>query len=195
MTIKAWLAVSLEAAIVLAAAGCGQDVATCGTICGFADAPQGCQTACDNTQQECTTAGAAGDFQAYLTCVANCGSYEVVGGTCASQVATVTKLCGSTPASGDDGGSADSGVPIKDCTLGAPCSTQGVACTVAKAGPCSSDQRLTCGASGTLVADGFPCVQSATSSCTFSGTAPVCAETCSCVGGLEVCSGTCPDGG
>lgn len=203
MTMKASLAGSLEAGIVLAVAvaGCGQDVATCDTICGFSDAPQPtstCVNQCTTTQQACANAtpSAAGDFQAYLTCIANSGSYQVVGGTCEPQVATVAKLCGSVMSTPDGGTTSDSGVPIKNCALGAACSTVGAGCTIAGAGPCGSNQRLLCAATGSLVADGFPCVAGDASTCGWAETTPtVCAESCSCVSGLEVCTGDCPDAG
>ncbi len=201
----------------LGAGGCGEDVATCDTICGFSDAPTTCGSTCAAQDAACGTSVNAGDFQAYLTCVNNAGSYGSIEGLCEAEATAVARECGpaATPDPGggtgsssgsSPGGAVDAGVDTGTstgvftgpCALGNACTGQGTTCTNAGAGPCSSDQRLVC-SDGVLVADGFPCSSSPETGCGFgsasSGGAPGCSETCSCVDGLEVCTGNCPDGG
>src|ERR1700722_15213012 len=86
---------ALPVALAGAASSCGQDAATCATICGFSDAPVNCTTTCGR-QQACATGA---DFQAYLTCVASAGEYraEIPSGLCGAQASAVTNDCAGAP--------------------------------------------------------------------------------------------------
>jgi hypothetical protein len=89
--------------IAATAPGCGQDVGSCDSICGLPDAPGSCKSSCETAQESCTAAGDLGDFQAWVTCVNNCGSYLVVSGTCAAQEAAMHANCGAAAQSTDGG--------------------------------------------------------------------------------------------
>ncbi len=56
-------------------AGCGSDVATCATVCGYPDAPTGCLDTCTSNQSACDSLGCGPTYQQSLTCYANTGSY------------------------------------------------------------------------------------------------------------------------
>jgi hypothetical protein len=85
----------------------------------------------------------------------------------------------------------DAGVIGASCVLGGDCEP-GSVCTNLGAGPCDSDQQLSCGPSALWIADGFPC-SSSIPSCGFGSGS--CNETCDCENGLMVCTGDCPDAG
>jgi hypothetical protein len=204
------LSSSLLAAFVSLSAvdGCGQSVATCESVCALPNAPvgDGCSSECTSEQESLVAEGAGGDFQAYLTCLSNAGDFSASTGLCATESATVAKYTEipggfSSPGTGGvDSGTVESGIPTPvvtgPCELGGSCEA-GATCTNSGAGPCSSDQRLSCDPTTLLlVPDGFPCTSSANTGCGWGSTGnPGCSETCSCVDGLEVCTGDCPDGG
>jgi hypothetical protein len=98
------------------AGACGQDVATCASICAFPGAGPECLTDCNTQQSACTAAGYAGNFQDYLTCIGTVGTYGVqqdvqttnpgelaqystVVPLCAAEVAAIASECG-TPSPG-----------------------------------------------------------------------------------------------
>jgi hypothetical protein len=194
------------------AAGCGADVATCGSVCALPNAPApNCVSDCDAKLGGIAAEGYGGDFQAYLTCLSNAGDYAAGTGACEEQATTVAEDYARVASGGGDG--PDSGVmtlpvPEEDagrvasgpCVLGGNCGSVGSTCTIAGAGPCGSDERLACDAASLqYAADGFPCSTGLGVACGF-GTAGGdgtvgCNETCSCQDGLEVCTGDCPDGG
>jgi hypothetical protein len=191
------------------AGGCGQAAATCDTVCALPNAPVGgtCVSQCSAEQQSLAAAGASGDFQAYLTCLANADDFNASTGVCSTETATVMKdtdlgLGGVSPGTTGtvDSGSLDAGGPTPvvtgPCDLGDSCEA-GATCTNPGAGPCGSDQRLSCDPSAlVLVADGFPCTGAANTACGWGSAGdPGCSETCSCADGLEVCTGDCPDAG
>jgi hypothetical protein len=218
MRTKTWLMGSLAVAFTFAATGigCFEDPATCDTICALPSAPplSTCSSACTTTQTACTTAGHSSDFQAYLTCVANEGSYVAIDEGCMAQTALITSECGAAPpAPVDAGATPDAGdvsppieqldaiaPPSEACIVGGACETMGTSCTIAGAGPCDSDERLVCDGALQFAVDSFPCTTSPDEGCGFgtssgSGGGGGCSESCSCQDGLEVCTGDCPDGG
>lgn len=129
-----------------ASGGCGQDVATCDTICALPEAPgSDCTTSCSDAQSACASSSAecGGDFQDYLTCLNNAGTYEAVDGLCAAiaaRVASETSTRVGTP-TGDGGTSstcasatcssvcATEGTAVESCTSG--CEAAQAQCSVA----------------------------------------------------------------
>jgi hypothetical protein len=101
--------------------GCGQSVASCGSICGLADSPGACATQCEENQVACSATGYGAEFQAYLTCIDNAGTYASVTGICATVAQTMTNDCSDSHITPPvDGGtpSPDGSTPIVDS--GAP---------------------------------------------------------------------------
>ncbi len=114
MTTTRWLGllVALAGTAMVGENGCGASVPSCATVCEFADAPAGCVTTCDQNQSAATAVGASADFQAYLTCVNNAGSFTQAAKLCASSaetVATETQTAVLQPGDGDGAGSGDDG--------------------------------------------------------------------------------------
>ena len=70
-----------------AATACGQDVASCTTVDSLPDSPGNCS----NLQSACGTTYAA-DFQAYLTCYGNAGTFST--GECVDISKTIDTECG-----------------------------------------------------------------------------------------------------
>jgi hypothetical protein len=174
---------------------CGQDVATCATVCGLPGAATTCATACAAQQEKCSSSTDAPNFQAYLTCLGNAGTYSATEGVCAELAAAVSECNGEVYF--DAGTSPDTSkqdAKPGTCTLGSAC-RPGSLCTNQGVGPCGSDERLMCG-SGTppvLVPDGFLCNTSTvdqTPDCTIGGGSC----SCTCPGQYEVCTGDCPAG-
>jgi hypothetical protein len=89
------------------AGGCGSDTPTCSDICVVEGSctetadPTNCIAACTGYQTTCTTANAAGDFQALVTCIANsneaCNGFENIPPLCEGLVSSATQFCGSAP--------------------------------------------------------------------------------------------------
>jgi hypothetical protein len=73
------------------AGGCGQSVATCDSVCLLPGAPTSndCSSSCTQAQTACASSDCSGDFQLYLTCLQNAGTYAAVDGLCATIAATV----------------------------------------------------------------------------------------------------------
>jgi hypothetical protein len=92
--------------------GCGQDVATCASVCPAA--PTGfygadiCLSGCTQTEQACASSGSKAAFQLYLTCVSNAGGFPsqptldpntpgnhtTEATSCTAEAATVASECG-----------------------------------------------------------------------------------------------------
>jgi hypothetical protein len=111
--VSAWaLAVSFLSFIVVEA--CGQDVASCGTVCPPGSA-EGCARECAALRANCVGAAAA-NFQLLLTCIGNVnGSLEPLPPVCDTAFATLTASC-----------SADAGPDssVLDPDAGEECQTQ-----------------------------------------------------------------------
>jgi len=115
MSVRIFCGTSLVLATLLGTAnGCGQDVATCASVCpapptGFVSASS-CLSGCTRTEQACASSGNEGTFQLYLTCVSNAGGFPsqtsldpnapgnqtTEATSCTTEAATVTSECGST---------------------------------------------------------------------------------------------------
>ena len=103
-------------AVGVVATGCGQAVATCGSLCpsacGGGDCPRSpeaefCPTGCAALEASCTASGHEADLQLYLTCLANAGGYELGQSACAGVASAVEASCvgvGATPGTGAGGG-------------------------------------------------------------------------------------------
>lgn len=145
MVRRTFLAGPLFAAVLLGAAadGCGSGVATCESICALPGAPATvatqvlnpggdddvettsvtCAVACATQETACASAGYGANFQAYLTCVGNVGSYADVQqnvdttnpampahytttsvSACAAEAAALVNECGSAPGAGSGSG-------------------------------------------------------------------------------------------
>jgi len=124
-----WFGVLAPLAFTVAATvgGCGQDVATCGTVCDLPGAPtQNCNTTCTATEAACATQTAdpncSGDFQLLLTCLDNAGTYDAINGLCESIAARVSAES-STP----NGTPSDAGTPssCSSATCSSVCATDG----------------------------------------------------------------------
>ncbi len=77
-----------------AAVGCGQDVASCSSVCG-SDAD--CSSMCSDLETNCSDANASSDFQDLLTCLGNAGgTFGDVPPLCTSAQDTVDSTCGSS---------------------------------------------------------------------------------------------------
>jgi hypothetical protein len=77
------------------AAACGQDVASCGSVCPVGSASDDCPGNCMTIQASCDAANAGADFQALLTCVSNAnGALTPLPELCAADYAIVSKNCG-----------------------------------------------------------------------------------------------------
>jgi hypothetical protein len=142
---RTFLGGSLFAAVLFGAGadGCGSGVATCESICALPGAPASvatkplnpggdnnvettsvsCAAACATQETACASAGYGPDFQAYLTCVGNVGSYAdvqqnvdttnpampahyttTVVAACAAEAAALANECGSSPGAGSGTG-------------------------------------------------------------------------------------------
>ena len=95
----------LVAVIGLGAAGCGQDVPSCGTVCS-ADSSGDCSTRCASMQSQCDAANASADFQELLTCLGNAGfTYDDVPPLCEAAQTAVTSSCsGAVPVTNGSSG-------------------------------------------------------------------------------------------
>ncbi len=165
--------------------GCGVDVATCAYVCGLPEAPQGCDSTCPTAQGACADPG---EFQAYLTCIANAGTYKAILDRCASVAAAVANDCngsGLTTLSDAGGGGGTTG---ETCAVGAACPNTTATCTNVGVGPCSSSQILRCDDSLHYVLGDYAC-QADSLPCVTDG------GTCDCVGGTLVCAGFGADAG
>ncbi len=152
-----WLGAAPALFLLVAGAGltsgaaCGETVATCESDCALPDAPEQCLSACMAAQSNCITDGCSADFQWYLTCIGNTGTYRAVDDRCAAAAAKARVDASSlqpvvdggmtssgdsstpTPDTGtpplDTGTSAlDTGTPPGDCaaaTCAQVCSTEG----------------------------------------------------------------------
>jgi hypothetical protein len=92
MSMRIWLSAVMSGVIGAAtlSGGCGQDVATCGTVCELPNADADtCSETCSEWQSVGSEPGYGGDFQALLTCLSNAGDYDAVTGVCASFVAAL----------------------------------------------------------------------------------------------------------
>jgi hypothetical protein len=120
MKATTWLSglAPLTLAAVLGSGGCGSDVATCASVCQLPGAPTdgSCTSNCDGTQTATATVGASGDFQAYLTCLENAGTYSAIDGVCAPIAQTVAAEAAS--AIGGSGGSCGSATCATVCAMG-----------------------------------------------------------------------------
>ena len=87
---------------------CGQDVATCSSICTVTATSSctgtlnpNCVTDCQSYQQTCQTQNAGGDFQALVTCIADshvaCNGFASIPPLCTDLAKTATTQCGATP--------------------------------------------------------------------------------------------------
>jgi hypothetical protein len=93
--------------VVFLAGGCGQDVATCDTICTTsgtctATVLASCTSSCTSYQATCTAnVNAGGDFQQLLTCIGDsndaCNGFASIPPLCAGEAAAVTAACGPLP--------------------------------------------------------------------------------------------------
>ncbi len=146
MKASAWLgglAALVTFMTVVGSGGCGSDVATCTTVCALPGATGSCPNDCGVSQTATAAVGASGDFQAYLTCLENAGTYSAVDGICAPIAQTVATETASAIGSGAVTG--DSGV--SSCS-GATCDT---ACALAYA---PSDCQTFCAMAQTECATG-----------------------------------------
>jgi len=116
---------------VLSASACGQAVATCASICALPDAPEApeCADTCMASQNACDTTSCSANFQAYLTCVGNEGTYTAVDGLCASVAKSANQGDGGVIDTGaPDTGDRDTGKPKPTCanaTCASVCATDG----------------------------------------------------------------------
>ncbi len=140
MNTRTWLGATTALALLMTigAGGCGQEVATCTTVCALPDNPgNGCVSACTASEAACTTTACSADFQAYLTCLGNAGTYSAVDGLCAGLAKAVgAETTGLPPV---DGGLPDGDV-TPDSTTGS-CSTAtctSVCATETAAGDCAA---------------------------------------------------------
>jgi len=83
--------------------------------------------------------------------------------------------------------------PPTRCVAGGACSAG--SCTLSGAGPCGSDELLTCDG-GTYVLQSYPCNDEGAGCGTAGGGPGACSTSCTCTNGLEVCtsSGNCDAG-
>jgi len=123
VTVLAALAVTSTA---VTTGGCGQDVASCATVCALPDAePTSCMTSCTSVELQCATAGDGADLQLLLTCLSNAGLYSAIGGSCASEAKTVASACGQAlgtgTGTGTGTGSGSTGFDGGQCAVLADC--------------------------------------------------------------------------
>ena len=97
------------ALVALLAPGCGQDVATCDTICTTsgstctATVSSDCSSAWQNYQTSCSAApkNGGGSFQDLLTCIADsndaCNGFANIPPLCDAEASAVVSLCGNLP--------------------------------------------------------------------------------------------------
>jgi hypothetical protein len=134
---------ALALVAMMGANACGSDVASCATVCTFSDAPGGCATTCAANQTASAAIGAGADFQAYLTCLNNAGSFAAAEEVCnasAETVATETHTAILQPGDGVGGGG--SGV---DGGGGEVANMGGASCASATcASVCAADNELSC---------------------------------------------------
>jgi hypothetical protein len=94
----------------IAASACGQDVASCSSVCPATSANGQCPGNCSAIQASCDAANAGADFQALLTCVNNAGgALSPLPGLCADDYAIVSRNCGVSPDAGVGLGGTDAG--------------------------------------------------------------------------------------
>ena len=130
--------------VMLGASACGQDVPSCATVCGLPGAPAGCGAACTSSESVCATSGCSGDFQAYLTCIGNAGTFAAVTAECATLAATVASETGNHTLPVDAGADADSS-SCQNATCASVC--MGVTRTPGCTPSCEASQAQ-CGAAG-----------------------------------------------
>jgi hypothetical protein len=155
MNAKTWLGALVPVALVaiVGSGGCGTGVATCASICALPDAPSPsstCTTSCMNSQAAATAPGAAADFQDYLTCVENEGTYLAVSEICAPQAKTVvndTHTMISPPVDGGNTNTTSDADSTGDSTAPSTCATATCASVCATEGTESADCASGCAAS------------------------------------------------
>ncbi len=76
-----------------AEAACGESSASCDSVCALPGASSDCASDCAAEQSACASGAQAADFQAFLTCVVDVGTFPG-GSTCASEAAAVESECG-----------------------------------------------------------------------------------------------------
>jgi hypothetical protein len=112
-----------------AAGGCGESTATCASDCALPDAPANCLATCSAAEAACTTSACSANFQWFLTCVGNAGTYEAISDRCGG-AARAARVSVTTYEPLLDAGPFDSALPD------AP---QGACATATCASVCSSD--------------------------------------------------------
>jgi len=166
MTSRTLFGGCLAFALVVLGAGlgaCGQDAATCDSVCALPDAPtpnSTCTSGCTTGQSECVSAGYGGTFQQLLTCIENAGTYVSATELCASQTAAIQSECStSTGIQSSSGGTgSSSGGSSGTCAeLGSCCSMLAVASEVTSCeAVASANVQDSCSAAlGSIQSQGF----------------------------------------
>jgi hypothetical protein len=143
-------AVALALVGVAIVAGCGQSVATCATVCALPDAPGACLGTCNADQMASDSAGRTADFQAYLTCLGNAGTYMAAVGDCESDARVVgidarAMLLGSGTVDGGDGDASGNAGSCAAATCESVCANDTSVATCVSA--CSGAEATCAGAS------------------------------------------------